>query len=130
MFAFVKNAAVGTANVSKRVALPTWLLAVRAYEADFVQNLIRDLKSIRAFWNYIIMALYVWASVWLVLYDAETCGNTVIITTGGVVVSIFTNYVWSSRLDRQDDKRNGNGTPAPVSTQVAELPKDAKPDSQ
>jgi hypothetical protein len=82
--------------------------------ADFLENLMRDFKSIRALWNYLFLALFTWVCVWCVLYHAETCGNTVIVTVGGVVVSIFTNYVWSSHMDKRlTNTVPGLGTIAP-----------------
>lgn len=111
-----------------RVAVD-WILGV-----DFVRNVVRDLKSLRALWNYIFMALYVWASCYLVLFHAETCGSTVIMSTAGIVSVIFTNYVFSSYMDR----KNGlvtelnliPGAPIPTGRPSTGIPPGSRPDSQ
>jgi hypothetical protein len=67
------------------------------------QNILHDLKSLRALWNYIFLLIYLWVVAYLVLYHAETCGNTVVMTTGGLVGTIFTGYVFSTHMDRRID---------------------------
>lgn len=71
------------------------------HSADFFTNLIRDMKSVKALFNYLFMALYTWVAYHLTRHHAETCGNTMIITTGGVVASIFTNYVWGTNAEKK-----------------------------
>lgn len=68
---------------------------------DVLENLMRDLKSLKALWNYMFLALYTWVCCYCVLYHAETCANTVIMTTGGLVGTIFTGYIWASNKEKQ-----------------------------
>lgn len=68
---------------------------------DFVRNVMRDLKSLKALWNYIFLSLYTWVVVWLVLHHGETCGNAAIYTTGGIVTAVLTNYVWASLAEKK-----------------------------
>lgn len=91
------------------------------HSLDFVENLLRDFKSIRALWNYLFLALFTWVCVWCVLYHAETCANTVIVTVGGIVSWIFSNYVISTHMD----KRLVNAIPA---TGTPSEPKTNTPD--
>jgi len=68
---------------------------------DFFTNLMRDLKSVRALWNYLFLALYTWVCCYLVLYHADSCGTAVVYTTGGIVTAVFTNYVWSGLAEKK-----------------------------
>ena len=68
---------------------------------DLASNLVRDLKSLRALWNYLFLLLYAWVIVWLVLYHADACGTAAIYATAGVVTAIFTNYVWSANAEKK-----------------------------
>jgi len=71
--------------------------------SEFANNLSRDLRSLRALWNWIFMALFCWINVWGVLYHPEICLNTSIVTTGGLVSAIFGAYVFS----KLSEKKNG-----------------------
>lgn len=56
----------------------------------------RDFTSLRATWNWIYLALY----VFLALYGAfkvKDSYSTIITVTGGVVSVLFTNYVLGKR---------------------------------
>ena len=79
-------------------------MSIKVIKSDFIQNYIRDLKSLRSLWNWIIGILYVWMCIYSVLYYESAVG-TVVTVTGGLMSVIFTNYVWSSYLE----KKNGNG---------------------
>jgi hypothetical protein len=71
--------------------------------ADHVMDrLTKDLTSQRRVWNYIYMGLYVFIALYLTIFHANTCGNTVIVTTGGVVSAIFTNVVWSNTYEKKN----------------------------
>jgi len=70
---------------------------------DYVENLLRDLKSLRALWNWIYLALYTWICIWLVLYYAKECGTTVVVTTGSIVSFIFGAYVTSTYLEKKNN---------------------------
>lgn len=76
----------------------SWLLR---HARDFAENLARDLKSLRALWNWIYLALYCWITCYLTLYHAESCGSAAIYTTGGIVSSIFAAYCWSSYSEKK-----------------------------
>jgi hypothetical protein len=88
----------------------TLTLARNTARSDLAQNLIRDLKSMRALWNWIYMALYVWICVWSVLRHPDTI-PTVITVTGGVVSVIFSGYVLSRTYEKIKNGGNGNGHP-------------------
>ncbi|MBI4395897.1 MAG: hypothetical protein HY548_02295 [Elusimicrobia bacterium] len=76
-----------------------WKIAGRMVRSDFAQNAARDLKSLRALWNWIYMALYVWVSVWAVLHHPDAV-PTVVTVTGGVVSVIFTGYVLTKTYEK------------------------------
>lgn len=63
---------------------------------DFFQNFLRDLKSLKAFWSHIYLALYAWTAIWTVLHYREAI-QTVVTVTGGVVSAVFAGYVFSRR---------------------------------
>ncbi len=86
----------------------TLTLARKTLGSDLAQNLIRDLKSLRALWNWIYMALYVWICVWTVLHHPDAI-PTVVTVTGGVVSVIFSGYVLSRTYEKV--KNGGNGLP-------------------
>lgn len=90
--------------------------AGRAVKTDFAQNLARDLKSLRALWNWLYMALYVWICIYAVLYHPETI-PTAITVTGGVVSVIFTGYVCTKAYERV---KNGNHRPPAPNTSEEE----------
>lgn len=88
-----------------RIRRLTLSLARRTAKSDLAQNLIRDLKSLRALWNWVYMALYVWICVWTVLHHPDVI-PTVVTVTGGVVSVIFSGYVLSKTYEKI---KNGNG---------------------
>lgn len=88
-----------------RIKRLTIELATKTANSDFVRNLMRDIKSLRALWNWVYMALYVWICVWTVLYHPDAI-TTVVTVTGGVVSVIFTGYVLTKTYERV---KNGNG---------------------
>lgn len=81
--------------------------------ADFFTNLVRDLKSMKALWNYLMLMLFTWVCVYSVLYHAETCANTVIMTVGGLVGTIFTGYIWASNAEKKAAQQFPAYRPAP-----------------
>lgn len=85
-------------------------LARKTAKSDLAQNLMRDLKSMRALWNWIYMALYVWICVWTVLHHPDAI-PTVITVTGGVVSVIFSGYILSRTYEKVKNGGNGNGHP-------------------
>ncbi|KKW22408.1 MAG: hypothetical protein UY62_C0005G0005 [Parcubacteria group bacterium GW2011_GWF2_50_9] len=88
-----------------RIKRLTLALAKKTANSDFARNLIRDVKSLRALWNWVYMTLYVWICVWTVLYHPDAI-STVVTVTGGVVSVIFTGYVLTKTYERV---KNGNG---------------------
>ena len=92
-----------------RIRRLTIELATKTANSDFVKNLMRDIKSLRALWNWVYMALYVWICVWTVLYHPDAIA-TVVTVTGGVVSVIFTGYVLTKTYERvKNGNGNGNG---------------------
>ncbi len=75
------------------------------HSSDFFTNLIRDLKSLKALWNYLMLILFTWVCVYCVLFHATTSANTVIVTVGGLVGTIFAGYVWSSTAEKKAAKQ-------------------------
>ena len=65
------------------------------------ENFMRDFQSLRALLNWLILALFFWESIWLIYYHGDKTGGTVITVTGGLVMAVFTNYVWSSYLEKK-----------------------------
>lgn len=86
---------------------PIWNLIAKIQATDLVQNLLRDLKSLRVLWNYIYMALFVWMDVWTMLYHPAAI-PTALTVTGGVVSVIFTGYVLTTTYEKA--KRIGQYT--------------------
>lgn len=71
-----------------------------AWYQKFMLELGRDFTSLRATWNWIYLALY----VFLALYGAfkvHEAFSTIITVTGGVVSVLFTNYVLSRDRNAQ-----------------------------
>jgi len=83
-------------------------LARKTARSDLAQNLVRDLKSMRALWNWIYMALYAWICVWTVLHHPDAI-PTVVTVTGGVVSVIFSGYILSRTYEKVKNGGNGNG---------------------
>ncbi len=92
-----------------RIKRLTLALARKTARSDLAQNLMRDLKSMRALWNWIYMTLYVWICVWTVLHHPDVI-PTVVTVTGGVVSVIFSGYVLSRAYEKV---KNGNGNHQP-----------------
>jgi len=92
---------------SKQEGLWRWIH--REFQ-DSAENLMRDLKSMRALWNWLFLMLYAWVVVWGVLYYPTITIKTAIITTGGIVSWIFTNYVASKTVEKVF---NGKGKAKP-----------------
>lgn len=88
-----------------RIKRLTLDLARKTANSDFVRNVARDIKSLRALWNWLYMALYAWICVWTVLYHPDAI-PTVVTVTGGVVSVIFTGYVLTKTYEKV---KNGNG---------------------
>lgn len=80
----------------------TLKFARRTIKTDFIQNFIRDLKSLRAVWNYFYLGLYAFLCIWTALYHPEHL-STAITVTGGIVSVVFTGYV----LSKAYEKKNG-----------------------
>ena len=94
------------------------------------QNILHDLKSLRGLWNVVAMILFFWVVIYLVLYHAETCGNTIVMTTGGLTGTIFTGYVFSQHLDRRIDAANQQPLANAVyATEAAGFPQEAEGDN-
>jgi hypothetical protein len=67
-----------------------------------MDRITKDMTSQRRVWNYIYMGLYVFIALYLTIFHADTCGNSVVMTTGGVVSAIFTNVVWSNTYEKKN----------------------------
>jgi len=93
-----------------RIKRLTLALARNTARSDLAQNLIRDLKSMRALWNVLYLALYVFLCIWTALHYPEHLG-TAITVTGGVVSVIFSGYVMSRAYEKVKNGGNGNGHP-------------------
>lgn len=62
---------------------------------DSATNFMRDMKSMQALWNWIYLALYVFLCVYVTIKGIVPAIKVAIATTGGLVGTIFTVYVWS-----------------------------------
>lgn len=71
-----------------------------------------DLTSHRLVWNYIYMGLYVFIALWLTIFYAAICGNTVVTATATVVMGIFTNVVWSRAYEKKNKEPDNVIVPA------------------
>ncbi|HET6456648.1 MAG TPA: hypothetical protein VFI02_19785 [Armatimonadota bacterium] len=78
---------------------------------ESAENLMRDFRSLRALWNWIYLALYVFLCVWTALYYPAAL-PTAIITTGTIVGTIFTVYVASNSYEKVARMNNGHMKPA------------------
>lgn len=81
-------------------------------KADLFQNLIRDLKSLRALWTWVYLSLYVWVCIWALRHRPQAA-QTVVTVTGGLASSIFAGYVFSKSFEKKH--RIGNYAPPPAS---------------
>ncbi len=93
-----------------RIKRLTLSLARKTAKSDLAQNFIRDLKSLRAAWNYVYLALFVFLCVWVALHHPEHL-STAITVTGGIVSVVFTGYVLSRAIEKVKNGNNGNGRP-------------------
>lgn len=89
-----------------RIKRLTIKLARKTIKTDFIQNIIRDLKSLRAVWNYFYLALYAFLCVWTAFKHPEHL-STAITVTGGIVSVVFTGYVLSKTYEKKNGL-NGN----------------------
>lgn len=80
-------------------------IARRTADTDIVKNVMSDLTQLSSLWNYLFLGLYVWIAAYLVLYHADTCGSTVVMTTGGIVGTVFAGYVWKSHMDNKIEQQ-------------------------
>ena len=69
-------------------------------------NFMRDFRSLRALWNWVYLALYCFLCIWTALYYPQAL-ITAIITTGGIVGTIFTMYVYSTSQEKLAKIKNG-----------------------
>lgn len=90
-----------------RIKRLTLKLAKKTIKMDFIQNIIRDLKSLRAVWNYFYLALYGFLCIWTALRAPEHL-STAITVTGGIVSVVFTGYVLSKAYEKKNGFNNGN----------------------
>ena len=97
-----------------RIKRLTLSLARNTARSDLIQNLLRDLKSMRIVWCWIFMTLYVWMCIWTVLRYPDAI-PTVVTVTGGVVSVIFSGYVLSRTYEKVKNG-NGNGIHQPLPT--------------
>lgn len=72
---------------------------------QFATNLMVDLRSLRALFNYVYLLLYVFLCVWAALFYAKDSLNTAIVTTGSIVTGIFAAYVWSTTKEKESGLR-------------------------
>jgi hypothetical protein len=80
--------------------------SLKAGKDRILSRIVKDLQSHRSVWNYVYMALYVFLCIYLVITHGAECGNTIIMTTGGVVTGIFTNTVWSKTIEKIKENPN------------------------
>ena len=91
----------------------TLLLAKNTAKSDIIQNILRDLKSLRAMWNWLYLALYVYLCIWVALHHPDHLG-TALTVTGGIVSVVFTGYVFSKTYEKvKNGNGNGNGNHQP-----------------
>lgn len=95
-----------------RIKRLTLSLAKRTARSDLVQNLIRDLKSLRALWNWLYLALYVFLCVWAALHHPEHL-STALTVTGGIVSVVFTGYIFSKAYEKKNGLNGNNHVPPP-----------------
>lgn len=88
-----------------RIKRLTLSLARKTARSDIIQNVLRDLKSLRAMWNWLYLALYVYLCVWVALHHPDHL-STALTVTGGIVSVVFTGYVFSKTYEKI---KNGNG---------------------
>ncbi len=62
---------------------------------------IKSLESKRVVWNWLFLWLFFAVSIYLTLTHPVECGNTIVVTLGGMVTAIMTNYVWADYAQRK-----------------------------
>ena len=64
-----------------------------------LEHVFDELGHHRSIMNWAVLGLYFWVAIYAVKHypDAVT---TVVTVTGGLATAVFTNYVWSRRLDK------------------------------
>ncbi len=72
---------------------------------ESANNIMRDFRSLRALWNWIYLALYVFLCIWAAVFYPKIALVTAIITTGTIVSVIFTVYVLSTHKEKMNGKR-------------------------
>jgi hypothetical protein len=72
---------------------------------ETADNLMRDMRSMRALFNYLYLFLYIFLCVWAAVNYAKDSLNTAIVTTGGIVSSIFMAYVWGTTKEKEFGQR-------------------------
>lgn len=68
---------------------------------DYIENLIRDLKSMRSIWCYAILAFTLWAFWWALTRYPKELGTAVIYSTATLAGAVFTNYVFASNSEKK-----------------------------
>jgi hypothetical protein len=95
-----------------RIKQLTIALARKTAKSDFIQNLIRDLKSLRAVWNYFYLGLYAFLCIWTALRHPEHLSMAITVT-GGIVSVVFTGYVFSKTYEKKNGLNGNNHIPPP-----------------
>lgn len=73
---------------------------------ESAENFMRDFRSLRALWNWIYLALYIFLCIWAALFYPQALA-TAIVTTGTIVGAIFTVYVASRTYEKVVKMKNG-----------------------
>lgn len=87
---------------------------------DFSNNLMRDMRSLRALFNYVYLFLYVFLCVWAALYYGKDHLGTAIMTTGTIVGTIFTVYVWGTNKEKEMGVKPLSMAPPPKKPEAGE----------
>lgn len=62
-----------------------------------ITELGKDFTSLRATWNWVYLALYVFLALYGA-FEVKEAFSTIVTVTGGVVSVLFTNYVFGKRV--------------------------------
>lgn len=76
--------------------------------SDFIENITRDMKSLRVLFVYMTWLLFVYVVLYSLTHYPNSA-NTTITIVGGVVSVVFTNYVFSKTTDKKIDAMKDNG---------------------
>lgn len=71
---------------------------------DFFENIARDVKSLRASFNYIYLCLYVWL-IWYCVTHYRESASTAITATAAIVSAIFSGYVLSKTFEKKTSEK-------------------------